>query len=113
MFFRDLYTFLWGLLFVIPGIIKGYSYRMVPYILTEHPDMEPEEAIRLSQQMMNGNKWAAFVLDLSFIGWELLSAATFGLLGIFYVNPYKYATDTELYIALKETGQMENPAPVF
>ena len=113
MFFRDLYVFLWSLLFVIPGIIKSYSYRMVPYLLTEHPDMEYNEALGLSQQMMNGNKWAAFVLDLSFIGWELLSAITFGIVGIFYVNPYKFATDTELYVALKETGQMENPAPAF
>lgn len=104
MFLKNLFVFLWSLLFVIPGIVKMYAYRMVPYLLTEHPDMDANEALALSQNMMNGQKMNAFVLDLSFIGWEILSAITFGLVGIFYVNPYKAATDTELYIALKETG---------
>ena len=113
MFFRDLYTFLWSLLFVIPGIVKSYAYRMVPYLLTEHPDMEANEAITLSQQMMMGQKWNAFVLDLSFIGWHILSALTFGILGIFYVNPYKAATDTELYVALKETGAGQPQQPMY
>ena len=83
------------------GIIKAYSYRMVPYILKEHPELSGTKAITLSRQMMNGHKWNAFVLDLSFIGWIILSALTLGILHIFYVGPYIQATDAELYEALK------------
>lgn len=101
MFLRDLFICLWTMLFIIPGIIKAYSYRMVPYILAEDPDISGRDAITLSRQMMDGQKWNTFVLDLSFIGWDLLSALTCGLLGLFYVNPYKHATGAELYQALK------------
>ena len=101
MFLRDLFTCLWSLLFVIPGIIKHYSYRMVPYILADDPTIGGKDAITLSRQMMNGHKWNTFVLDLSFIGWELLSALTVGLLGLFYVKPYEAATGAELYKVLK------------
>ena len=102
MFFRDLFTFLWSLLFIIPGIVKSYSYRLVPYIIAENPSMDQREAFRLSREMMNGEKWNAFVLDLSFIGWMFLGALTLGILDIFYVCPYKDCTDAELYITLKE-----------
>ena len=102
MFLRGLFLFLWSLLFIIPGIIKAYSYRMVPYILADNPDMKGMEAITLSRRMMDGQKWNAFVLDLSFIGWALLSALTLGLLGIFYVHPYRFCTNAELYHTLKE-----------
>ena len=101
MFLRDLFVCLWSMLFVIPGIIKAYSYRMVPYILAENPEIKGKEAIDLSRKMMDGQKWNTFVLDLSFIGWDLLSCLTLGLLGLFYVNPYKYCTGAELYQALK------------
>lgn len=101
MFFRDLYTFLWSLLFVIPGIVKSYEYRMVPYLLGEYPGMDKDTAFAVSRQMMNGNKWNAFVLDLSFLGWQILNACTLGILGIFYVNPYMYQTDAALYLALR------------
>ena len=101
MFLRDLFIVLWSLLFVVPGIIKAYSYRMVPYILAEDPEISGRDAITLSRQMMDGQKWNTFVLDLSFIGWDLLSAVTGGLLGLFYVNPYKHATGAELYQVLK------------
>lgn len=101
MFLRDLFLCLWSLLFVIPGIIKAYSYRMTPYILAENPEMSGKEAITLSRQMMDGQKWKTFVLDLSFIGWGLLSALTLGILGIFYVHPYRYCTNAELYQELK------------
>ncbi len=100
MFLMNLFTFLWTLLFIIPGIIKGYEYRMIPYILAENPDMEYKEAFRISKELMNGNKWNAFVLDLSFLGWNILSVFTCGLLGIFYVNPYIQITNAELYVAL-------------
>lgn len=102
MFLRDLYTFLWSLLFIIPGIVKAYEYRMIPYLVAEHPEMTSDEAFAKSKEMMNGNKWAAFVLDLSFIGWHILNGFTFGVLGIFHVNPYVYQTEAELYIALRD-----------
>lgn len=104
LFVRDLYTFLWGLLLVIPGVVKAYSYSMVPYILAENPGISAKEAIDRSRAMMNGNKWKAFVLDLSFLGWNILSGCTFGLLGVFYVEPYKMLTDAALYEKLKQNG---------
>lgn len=102
MFFRDLYVFLWSLLFVIPGIIKSYEYRMIPYILGENPDMDKEQVFALSKQMMDGNKWDTFVLDLSFFLWDILGACTLGILNIFYVEPYRRLTRAGLYQALKE-----------
>ena len=99
-FLRDLFVGLWSLLFVIPGIVKSYEYRMVPYLLAEHPEMSSSEVFAQSKQMMNGNKWAAFVLDLSFIGWYILSGLTLGILAIFYVSPYVNATHAALYEAL-------------
>lgn len=101
MFLRDLYTFLWTLLFVIPGIVKSYEYRMVPYLMAEYPDMASDEAFRISREMMMGNKWETFVLDLSFFGWNLLSAVTCGLVGIFYAGPYQMLTNSALYLTLK------------
>lgn len=104
MFLVDLYTFLWSLLFVIPGIIKSYEYRMVPYLMAEYPDMASSEAFRISREMMTGNKWEAFVLDLSFIGWNILTMVTFGLVGIFYAGPYQMLTNSALYLTLKKTN---------
>ena len=100
-FFRDLYIFLWSLLLIVPGIIKAYEYRMVNYLLAENPNMETKEALETSRNMMYGNKWDSFVLDLSFLGWKILAVYfTLGLLGIFYVDPYVAATDAELYKVL-------------
>lgn len=107
MFLRDLFTILWTLLFVIPGIIKTYEYRMIPYIVAENPDITSSEAFELSKKMMKGNKWKTFVLDLSFIGWHILSGLTLGLLGIFYVNPYLYQTNAALYNTLKDKNVVE------
>lgn len=104
MFLRNLYTGLWSLLFIIPGIVKAYEYRMIPYLLADHPEMSHQDAFYESKRMMTGYKMEAFVLDLSFIGWKLLSALTLNLLGIFYVNPYIYATNAELYLALKRSS---------
>lgn len=110
MFFKDLYTFLWSLLFIIPGIVKGYEYRMIPYLLAVHPDMDMQEAFARSKEMMDGNKWEAFVLDLSFILWEIASLCTLGILGIFYVNPYVFQTDAALYEALNGGTGFEDDA---
>jgi len=71
-FLMGLYTFLWALLFVIPGIIKAHAYRMTPFILAENPGMKPSRAIEKSKTMMNGHKMDLFSLRLSFIGWSLL-----------------------------------------
>jgi uncharacterized membrane protein len=105
-FLRDLYTILWSLLLIIPGIIKAYEYRMIPYILGDHPDMDAKEAFAKSKQLMRGQKWRSFVLDLSFIGWEILSVLTARILGIFYVTPYRCMTVAALYEKL-EYGNLE------
>ena len=101
MFFRGLFTFLWSLLFIIPGIIKGYSYSMVPYIMAEFPQMDSMEAINYSRKMMDGEKLNKFFLDLSFIGWIILTVFTCGILGVFYVFPYTAATDAEFYSTVR------------
>lgn len=101
-FFRGLYIFLWSLLLVVPGIIKAYEYKMMPYILAEEPEISIGEAFVRSKFMMDGNKWKAFVLDLSFLGWYILSGMTFGILSIFYVGPYVEQTRAALYRKLKE-----------
>ena len=74
-FLIGLFTFLWSLLLVVPGIIKTYSYAMTPYILAENPGMTATEAITESRQVMDGNKWRLFCLGFSFIGWDLLCSA--------------------------------------
>jgi len=107
MLFRMLYTFLWFLLFIIPGIVKSYEYRMIPYILSENPDISKERAFALSRSMMSGAKWRVFELDLSFILWDILSGMTGGIVGIFWVLPYKQATFAELYAAMR-TKAFEN-----
>ena len=101
MFFRSLFTVLWGLLFIIPGIIKAYEYSMIPYLLSENPDMDMQQAFDESRRMTYGQKWQIFVLDLSFIGWNILSSFTLGLLGIFFVSPYMCLTKAGLYRRLR------------
>lgn len=102
MFHADLRVIAWSLLFIIPGIYKKYQYRMVAYILAEHPDMDYKEALRLSRDIMNGEKWHTFILDLSFIPWRMLGLITCGIVGVFYVNPYIYLTNAALYRELSE-----------
>lgn len=101
MFLRSLFTALWTLLFIIPGIVKSYEYAMIPYLLAENPEMTYDEVFKTSKEMMNGNKFNTFCLDLSFIGWFLLDVLTFGILGVFYVHPYYFQTRAELFITLK------------
>lgn len=101
LFSRTWRILLWSLLFIIPGVVKMYQYRLVPYIVCDDPEISTEDALLKSEEMMYGNKWAAFVLDLSFIGWGLLSILTLGLLQIFFVVPYKCATNAELYEVLR------------
>lgn len=100
MFMRDLFTFLWTLLLVVPGIIKTYEYRLVPYLLADNPELDYHTALRTSSAMMDGEKMNAFILDLSFLLWNIASAMTFGILGLVWVNPYVDATSAELYTAI-------------
>ena len=97
MLLMSLYVFFWSLLFIIPGIIKSYSYRMVPFLVQDHPELAPNEVITRSRAMMDGQKMDTFLLDLSFIGWFLLSCITLGLVGIFWTRPYFYNTNAALY----------------
>lgn len=100
-FLKGLFISLWLCLFIIPGFIKAYEYCMIDYIIAENPGMSSKEAFAKSKKMMTGNKWKAFVLDLSFLGWHLLAACTCGIAEIFYVAPYYHLTQAELYHTLK------------
>ena len=106
MLIKNIYNLLWYLT-IIGGFIKTYEYRMIPYILAENSKIKKKEAFKISKQMMKGNKWKTFLLDISFIGWNLLSILTFGLLNILYVNPYKAATGAELYVELKNNKNIK------
>ncbi|MCP1102716.1 putative membrane protein [Aequitasia blattaphilus] len=97
---HTVYLMLW-MFTVIGGVIKFYSYYMVPFILAENPDINGKTAIKISRQMMKGYKWKLFILQFSFLGWNILNVLTFGLLGIFYLNPYRLATESEVYMALR------------
>ncbi|MDE6762717.1 MAG: DUF975 family protein [Oscillospiraceae bacterium] len=97
----QLYTFLWSLLFIVPGIIKSYSYSMTMYIKAENPEIAPSRAIELSMLMTDGHKGDLFYLHLSFLGWFLLSSLTYNILGIVYVFPYFYAAKSFAYEELK------------
>lgn len=86
---KSIYIFLWSLLFIIPGIVKSYSYALAEYISRENPEKTATECLDESRQIMEGHKMDLFLFDLSFIGWELLTALTCGILSI-YVLPYMY-----------------------
>ena len=90
-FLTGLFTFLWTLLLVIPGIIKSYSYAMTPYILAENPDMTATDAITESRRLMKGNKWRLFCLELSFVGWGLLCTVPASIAILF---PFACALDS-------------------
>lgn len=116
MFLTKLFIALWSLLFLIPGIYKTYQYRMVPYLLAENPDLDYDRVLSMSKMMMNGEKWNAFILDLSFIGWEILSIFTCLILAIAYVSPYIAHTKAGLYILLREkaiNNGLINPAELY
>ncbi len=100
MFERSFLIFLWDLT-IIGGIIKRYSYKMVPYILAENPDIGHSEAFALSRRMMNGNKMRAFLLDLSFLGWRILNLFTLGILRFVWINPYTETVWAEVYAVLR------------
>ena len=97
----EIFVTLWSLLFIVPGIIKAYSYSLAPYILAENPEMNANDAIKESKRLMNGHKMDFFVLQLSFIPWILLVCVTFGFASI-YVSPYINATYVNFYNSIKE-----------
>ena len=95
-FLRILFIMLWTLLLIIPGIVKGLSYAMTPFILEEHPEMTASQAIKASMQLMDGHKMDLFILGLSFIGWSLLACLTMGI-GFLFLNPYMNAAYAAFY----------------
>ena len=106
-FMKNLFIFLWSLLFIIPGIIKTLAYFAVPFILAENPDMPYKRALQLSKDMTMGHKGDIFVMGLSFIGWTILTALTAGIVGAFHYFPYLYATEAEAYAFLREEALMK------
>lgn len=100
MVLSTIYIFLWTLLLVIPGIIKSYSYALTPYILVEHPEMSANEAIEESMRLMDGHKFDLFYLQLSFIGWAILSILSLGL-GVFWLIPYQMTAQAAFYRDIK------------
>ena len=98
-----IFTFLWSLLLIIPGIIAGYRYRFALYNLCENPEMGVMDALNMSKAQTRGHKWELFVLDLSFIGWNLLCALTLGILTI-WIAPYVQQTDIGYFEAIKQAS---------
>ena len=109
-----MYLFFWSLLFIVPGIIKSFSYAMTPYIILDHPEMTASEAITESRRIMKGHKWRLFCLNLSFIGWHILGILTLGILYI-YIIPFMAAANASFYDAIKKDAAEKDaknaPAP--
>ncbi len=95
-----IFTFLWGLLFIIPGIVKAYSYSMSQYIKADNPEYDWQECIDASKEMMNGHKGELFILDLSFIGWFIVGALVAGV-GSMWVDAYLEATRAQFYESIR------------
>ena len=108
MLLSSVYQFLWMLLLIIPGIIKGYSYALTPYLLKDHPELKFNAAIEESMRLMSGNKMRLFLLDLSFIGWFLLGLITFGI-AFLWITPYwntaRAAFYEDLMSDLRDAGE--------
>ena len=92
--------------FGIGAIILNYAYGMVPYLLHDYPELSPREAMKISREMMRGQKWNLFVLDFTFIGWILLSILTLGL-GMLFVQPYMLTARAAFYEDLKAEKLIE------
>ena len=107
MFLKSIFQMLWSFT-IVGGIIKHYSYFLVPYIVAENPEIKSLDAIKLSRKMMNGHKWECFVLELSFIWWDLLGILTFNISSILYSNQYKLATYSEYYSELRALAKKTN-----
>ena len=101
---KGIFILLWSLLFIVPGIIASYRYAMASYIMSENEEMGPLDAIRASKEMMQGNKGRLFCLDLSFIGWALLSVLTLTIGGL-WLTPYVQAARAAFYVEISGTGR--------
>lgn len=101
-------TFLWSLLFVVPGIYKAYEYAMIPYILSENPGITAKEAFAKSKELMTGNRWRLFKLQFSFIGWILLCYLTLGI-GMLFLEPFYMAAHAEFYNEIKGADVSAEP----
>lgn len=95
--FMGLFIWLWSLLLIVPGIIASYRYRLAPYLMAENPNLGIREAVNMSKELMAGHKWRLFCLELSFIGWGILSALTCGI-GDLWLNPYISAATAAFYV---------------
>ena len=100
------YEGLWYLT-VVGGVIKHYSYFLVPFIVAENPDIKPRDAITLSRRMMDGHKWECFKLELSFVGWFVLGFVTFGAADVLWGVPYRVASYSEYYAALRQEARQK------
>lgn len=98
--------FLWSLLLVIPGIVAAYRYSMAPYLMSQDPKLGVRQAVDISKQMMNGHKGRLFCLDISFIGWFILGAVTFGL-GLLFVFPYLLSSRAAFFLDLRNRNQQK------
>lgn len=100
MFVMNFYIFMWSLLLVVPGIVKGIEYKFIPYLLAEDTSLTKKEVFQLTRKQTEGIKFDIFVLDLSFMGWYLLGGLFFGI-GTIFVTPYHYSTNIELFEQVK------------
>ena len=107
LFLVNLFTFLWALLLIIPGIMKAFSYALTPYILLDEPELTARQAITRSCEIMQGRRWKLFCLSLSFIGWGILSILTFGI-GILWLVPYMNASFAAFYEDARAEYEAEN-----
>lgn len=107
---HTLFIFLWMLLFIIPGIVKYYSYSMAYYIKLDNPEMKANDAITESRKMMDGQKGRLFLLDLSFIGWMIVGVLALGV-GTFWVTAYMETTRLHFYEELKAKRAEAEPVP--
>ena len=103
---KTLYTFLWSLLFIIPGIIKTYSYAMAEYIMLDDSEISANDAITKSREMMNGHKWELFCLEFSYIGWIILCMLTAGIL-FFWVGPRMQAARYAFYLNISGKSEVK------
>ena len=107
IFLVQLFTILWTLLLIIPGIIKAFSYALTPYIIMDEPELTARQAITRSCEIMQGRRWKLFCLSLSFIGWGILSILTFGI-GILWLVPYMNASVAAFYEDARAEYEAEN-----
>ena len=107
LFLVNLFTFLWALLLIIPGIMKAFSYALTPYILLDEPELTAKQAIARSCEIMQGRRWKLFCLYLSFIGWGILCLLTFGI-GFLWLVPYMNASIAAFYEDARAEYEAEN-----